>query len=43
MTELVKPFQEVFQGIGAAKVEPVHIEVDKTVKPGARVAGGPAD
>ena len=33
MTELVKPFQQVFQGIGAAKVEPVHIEVDKTVKP----------
>ena len=32
MTELVKPLQKVFQGIGAAKVEPVHIEVDKTVK-----------
>ena len=33
MTELVRPFQQVFQGIGAAKVEPVHIEVDKTAKP----------
>ena len=33
MTELVKPYQQVFQGIGVAKVEPVHIEVDNSVKP----------
>ena len=33
VTKLVKPFQQVFQGTGAAKVEPVHIEVDKTAKP----------
>ena len=33
MTELVKPYEQVFQGIGVAKVEPVHIEVDSSVKP----------
>ena len=33
MAELLKPHQQLFQGIGVAKVEPVHIEVDNSVKP----------
>ena len=33
MEILLRPFEKVFQGIGRAKVEPVHIEVDPSVKP----------
>ena len=32
MEELIRPHQKVFQGIGAALVDPIHIEVDERVK-----------
>ena len=33
MQEIVGPHMKVFQGIGQATVEPVHIEIDSKVKP----------
>ena len=33
MEQLIQPHEQMFQGIGVAKVTPVHIEIDKSVKP----------
>ena len=31
--EVVEKYPELFRGVGRAKVEPIHIEVDPSVKP----------
>ena len=33
MQRILEPHEEMFHGIGVAKVDPVHIEIDKTIKP----------
>ena len=33
MEQLIQPHEQMFQAIGVAKVTPVHIEIDKSVKP----------
>ena len=33
MEQIIRPHEQVFTGIGVAKVDPVHIEIDKSVKP----------
>ena len=33
MQRILEPHEEMFHGIGVAKVDPVHIEIDKSIKP----------
>ena len=33
MEEITKKYKDVFKGLGRAKVEPIHIEIDPNVKP----------
>ena len=33
MNHIISKYPKVFKGLGCAKVEPIHIEIDPNVKP----------
>lgn len=33
MDKIMNKYKTLFEGLGRAKLEPIHIEIDRTVKP----------